>query len=231
MFCNLFSARRFRSPDAYRSRRLELEALEDRVAPAAAVGPAPFPATIGILPSFQPSSFASFSATMPSAGNSGFPSFVNTSPTFQTTGFAFFPGSSPSFGSTGFSATGISLPFGFSTAGGTNAFAGSAATANQLPQIEQEIGTLFQLAAAQNPAQATSLVLDEFFLAIETFTVFRSQAQGIFNPTFQDLPARENAINQNPLEQTQLGRQLGSLVFETTASLLAVGSPGAGVGV
>jgi hypothetical protein len=231
MFRNLFAARRFRSPDAYRSRRLELEALEDRVAPASGGGPAPFPAPIGILPNFQPTSFASFSATMPSAGNSGFPSFVNTSPTFQTTGFAPFSGNSPSFGSSGFSVPGFSLPFGSSTAVATNGSAGSAATLNQLNQMEQMIGQLFQLATAQNPQQAANLVLDEFFLAIETFTVFRSQAQGTFNPTFQDLPARENAINQNPVEQTQVGRLLGSLVFETTATLLAAGSPGAGVGV
>jgi hypothetical protein len=101
----------------------------------------------------------------------------------------------------------------------------------QLNQLQQEIATLYQLAAAQNAQQATNLVLDEFFLAIETFLVFRSQAQSVFNPTFQDLPARENAINQNPLEKTPLGQQLGSLVFETTASLLALSSGQGGVGV
>jgi hypothetical protein len=120
---------------------------------------------------------------------------------------------------------------GFSPTSGVTGTSAGAGTTNQFAQLEQTIGLLFQMASAQNPALARSLVFDEIFLAVDTLTVFLSQEHGIFNPSFQDLPARENAINQNPLELTPVGRLLGSMVFEATAELLASTQPGAGVAV
>jgi hypothetical protein len=87
------------------------------------------------------------------------------------------------------------------------------------------------MVASQNGPAATSPVINEVILAIETVTFFRGQEQGIFSPIFQDLPARENAINQNPLELTPVGRLLGSTVFEATADLIASTQSGAGTAV
>jgi hypothetical protein len=212
MFRKLFVSRPFHSPVVHQSLRPELESLEDRLAPVF-LSTGPFPDDLmGNLQTNGPTSF-------------------NPNP----------PGSSSLVGSTGSMTAGFLIPVSSTSAGfslspqatdaASNASAGVSNAASQLAQLEQTIGTLFQMAAAQNAPAATSLVIDEFFLAIDTFLFFRSQAQGIFNPSFQDLPAHENAINQNPLELTPVGQLLGSEVFEATAELIASTQPGAGVGV
>jgi hypothetical protein len=181
---------------------LELESLEDRIAPVVFGGTGSFADDLmGNLPTFS-----------------------------RTTFTPSFPGTIPSFGTAGFFAAGGSLT-GLNSAAATNASSAGVGTTNQLAQLEQMIVPLYQLAAAQNAPAATSLVIDEVFLALDTFTVFMSQEHGIFSPTFQDLPARENSINANPLQQTPIGRLLGSAVFEATANLLATRLPGAGVAV
>jgi hypothetical protein len=191
MFRRLFAARSSRPLAPSCSRQLEVEALEDRLAPAF-ISTGPFPDDL--------------------MGN------LSTSGPNPTPSFA---GSTPSFTTAGFQAPLSSTAVGFAPAPLVPGTSVSAGAASQLPQLEQEIGILFQMAAAQNASLASSLVFDEFFLAIDTFVVFLSEEHGIINPSFQGLPARENAINQNPLELTPVGRLLGSTVFEVTADLLA----------
>jgi hypothetical protein len=223
MFRKLFAARPSHSPVLHHSSRPELESLEDRLAPVF-FSTGPFPDDLmGNLQTTGPSSFPAFPA-----------------------------GTSVSLGSTGFSSAGFLMPFssasagfslgtqatsaGFSLAPQTTGVSGGASTgtasaANQLAQLQQMIGPLFQMAAAQNAPAAVSLVIDEVFLAIDTNAFFQSEARGVFSPAFQSLPARENAINQNPLELTPVGRLLGSMVFEATADLIASTQPGAGTAV
>jgi hypothetical protein len=212
MFRKLFAARPSRSPVVHRSARPELEVLEDRVTPVF-FSTGPFPDDLmGNLQTTGPRSFAPFPS-----------------------------GIAVAFASTGTTSAGFSIPFGSASAGfsgtptGTGPFGGAPSgplsTSNRLAQLQQAIGPLFQMAAAQNAPAATSLVINEVILAVETFTFFRSQDRGVFSPIFQDLPARENAINQNPLELTPVGRLLGSTVFEATAILIASTQPGAGVAV
>ncbi len=211
MFCKLLAARSSRPVTPSSSCRLELEALEDRLAPVF-ISTGPFPDDLM-------GNLSTSGATPP-------PSFAGSAPSFTTAGF-LVPLSSTAAGFSPSAVTaGAQVPFsstaaGFTPALGVSGTSASAGAANQLPQLEQEISTLFQMAAAQNTSLATNLVFDELFLAIDTFVVFLSEEHGIINPTFQDLPARENAINQNPLELTPVGRLLGSTVFEATADLLA----------
>jgi hypothetical protein len=167
------------------------------------------------------------------SGASQFPSFASGSaPSFGLSS----QGNSLSLGGNGFSTAGFMVPTnssaaGFSPTSGVTGTTAGAGTTSQFAQLTQEIAILFRLASAQNPTMARNLVFDEIFLAVDTFTVFLSQEHGIFSPSFQNLPARENAINQNPLELTPVGSLLGSMVFEATAELLASTQPGAGVAV
>jgi hypothetical protein len=205
VFRKFFAARSSRPLESKRSRRLELEVLEDRLTPATFTT-GPFPADLmGNLPTSGPINFAPV------------------------------PASTPTFATTGFTTAGFQVPFsstsaGFAPTGSANTTA-VANTQSQLTQLEQAIGTLFPIAAARNGPAATSLVIDEVFLAVDTFSFFLSQEHSVFSPSFQDLPAHENAINRNPLELTSIGRELGSMVFQATADLLALNSSHAGVGV
>jgi hypothetical protein len=212
MFRKLFAARPCHSPVIERSFRPELESLENRLAPAF-VGAGSFPDDL-----------------------------MGNLPTTGPTGLAPIPsGTSASFGFTGSTTAGFLMPFGSASAGSSltpvatsitsGTPSGPLSTSNQLAQLQQSIGPLFQMAAAQNSAAATSLVINEFLLAVETFTFFQSEEHGVFSPNFQDLPARENAINQNPLLLTPVGRLLGVTVFEATADLIASTQNGAGTAV
>ncbi len=273
MFRKLFPALRSRSQVVHYFHRPELEALEDRFAPAF-VNTGPFPDDLmgnlqttgptspSFFPGSAPTTFGLSSTSPNSPGTSSFMGFNGfTTAGFQvplgstSTAFSLSPfgtglsagvpfnglntfGGTTAFAGTSFNGlntVGSTNPFaglnGLNSVGGTNAVAGATSSASQLTQLEQSIQALFQMAAAQNSSAATSLVINEFFLAIETNTFFRSQELGGFSPAFQDLPARENAINQNPLELTPVGRLLGSMVFEATADLIASTQSGAGTAI
>ena len=78
------------------------------------------------------------------------------------------------------------------------------------------------MAASQNPQQATSLVIDEFMVGMDSVLATVGGSAGMNNSALQaNLTANENSINQNPLSQTPDGQLLGSLVYDLTVMQLS----------
>ncbi len=90
-------------------------------------------------------------------------------------------------------------------------------------QLEQLTAVLYQMAASQNPQAANALVMDEAFQAADSFIENVGRDLGMNFNMQGNISAYQNAINQNPLEHTQVGQMLGSLVYDLTYFSLANG--------
>lgn len=89
--------------------------------------------------------------------------------------------------------------------------------------MQQLTAALYQMAASQNPQEANALVMDEIFQAADTFIENVGKEAGMNFNTQGNISAYQNAINQDPLEHSQVGQMLGSLVYDLTYYTLATG--------
>lgn len=197
MFRKLFAARSSRPLAPHPSRRLELESLEDRLAPATLGGlltnPLSYSGNLGPSPALALGSLGS-SLEGYSVGALGVGTLSGVPP-------------SGAYGS---------------TAGAAASTTSIAAAASQLAFVESVIGSLYQMASVQNPQLAASLAVDVFYQAIDIFALSQSAFEGIPNTTLADsLAGYQNAIALNPLAYTPVGALLGTLVYDTTLYLLA----------
>jgi hypothetical protein len=110
--------------------------------------------------------------------------------------------------------------------GGGGGGGGGGAASSPVGQVEQVIGALYKMAASQNPQQANSLVMDEIFQAVDTFIDNVGKEMGMNFNRQGSASADQNAINHNPLEHSQVGQMLGSLVYDLTYYMLATGQTG-----
>lgn len=115
--------------------------------------------------------------------------------------------------------------FGGAASAGNNGGGGGGAS-NPVGQVEQVIGALYSMAASQSPQQANTLVMDEMFQALDTFIDNVGKEVGMNFNLQGNIAAYQNAINQNPLEHSQVGQMLGSLVSDLTSYLLDTGQAG-----
>jgi hypothetical protein len=114
--------------------------------------------------------------------------------------------------------------FGGSASAGVNG--GGGAAASPLGQMQQLTAALYQMAASQNPQEANALVMDEVFQAMDTFIDNVGKELGMNFNNQGNISAYQNAINQNPLEHSQVGQMLGSLVSDLTYYMLATSQAG-----
>lgn len=219
MLRKLFSARSPRPSTQTSSVRPRLEALEDRLVPDATVPQPDFgsptssidmtqatPTEDGyfgqqtLLPfGLPPSGYTLYSLGAEPVG--GYVA-VPGQPASSTTGGGF--GGAVSAGNSG----------------------GGGAASNPVGQVEQVIGALYQMAASQNSQQANTLVMDEMFQALDTYIDNVGKDVGMNFNLQGNISAYQNAINQNPLEHSQVGQMLGSLVSDLTSYLLDTGQAG-----
>jgi hypothetical protein len=220
MLHNWFAVRSSGSLDSKRFRRLELEALEDRMPPALLVGGAPSgpyvtggsfqatPGTANFIPQGSPM-FDSYAAEYPTY----FRGYYYSSDAYTLT----VPGA-------GTSASSSSSPLGPGAAPG--GISSNPASAMQLlGQMQQLVGTLSALVAAQtgNPSQVLNLAVDEFFAVVDASALAQAQAAGMNTSAIQsDLAARQTAIQNNPVDQTPIGQLLGTAVHDTALYTLAI---------
>jgi hypothetical protein len=99
----------------------------------------------------------------------------------------------------------------------------SCAPSSPVDQVQQMIGALYQMAASQNPQEANALVMDEIFQAVDTFIDTVGKELGMNFNMQGSIAAYQNAINHNPLEHSQIGQILGSLVSDLTYYMLETG--------
>lgn len=222
MLRKLFAARPLSRPSpAARSCPPQLEALEDRLAPAP-VGqlPPPPPSYPSNQPPFGPSA-------TPTTISNGVPGFQGVFPTTSIGPFGLFPGSFALVALEGGA-------LGGSQAAPQGVGGGNGGAANSLAPLQQLAVNLYQLAAQQNVQQANSLVIDEFFQATDAFVLSSAQNMGLSNPGLQaDISAHQTAVGQNPLSQSLVGQVLGPLVYDLTLYLYVSGQgapPAGGVG-
>jgi hypothetical protein len=72
----------------------------------------------------------------------------------------------------------------------------------------------YNLAAQQNAPQTNALVFNEFMLAASAYFSTVLPLSGTTSAAFQTYGnSLQDAINQNPMEQTQLGQWTGTLAF------------------
>ncbi len=100
---------------------------------------------------------------------------------------------------------------------------GGGGAASPMGQAQQLAAALYQMAASQNPQEANALVMDEMNQAVDTFIDNVGKEVGMSFNMQGNISANQNAINQNPLEHTQVGQMLGSLVYDLTYLSLANG--------
>lgn len=229
MLRKLFSVRSSRPSTAISSIRPKLEALEDRFAPAATIMQPDYgspTSSIDTTPQtpMQDSLFAQQTLLAYGLPPSGYALYslggapvggyvaVPGQPVSNTTGGGF--GGSASAGANG-------VGGGASGGGG-----GGGTAANPVGQVQQMIDSLYKVAALQDPQQANSLVLDEFFQAVDTYIDSVGKQLGINTNMQGNISAYQNAINQNPLDHGQVGQMLGSLVYDLTYYLLETGQAG-----
>jgi hypothetical protein len=79
------------------------------------------------------------------------------------------------------------------------------------------------MAASQNPQEANALVTDEIFQAVDTFIDNVGKELGMNFNMQGNIAAYQNAINNNPLEHSQVGQMLGSLVYDLSYYMLDSG--------
>lgn len=226
MFRKLFAARSSRLPAPNCSRRLELEALEDRITPTSAIAGVPPGLAPGGSFSYGPSSSVVATQAYPTSYPEILGAFGYSPEAFAlaTLGVGLPVGLSP-YSTTSANVAQVTSASSASTGGST------AGAGNQLAQLEQVIGTLAQIAATQNnPQQVLNLAIDEFFQAADTFALLQSQSQGVSNASVGSLQsylaAHETAIAQNPVDHTPVGQMLGTLVYDATVYMLAANQSG-----
>lgn len=192
-----------------RSFRPQLEALEERVTPDASMFPGTTPTYGPSVPSY------STSATPDSEGSFAFNSLI---------AFGLPPSSYALYALGGAPVSGyVAVPYQQANVSNNGGLGGGGGVGNPVGQLESLIGNLYQMAATQNPQQASSLVSDEFFRAVATDANHVGQSLGMDNFMQGSITAYQNAINQNPLEQSQVGQALGALVFDLTYYLYSTG--------
>lgn len=203
-----------------RSFRPRLEDLEERVVPDDTMFPGTTPTYGPSVPAYStsdtPSSEGSFAANSLQAF--GLPPSAYALYALggaPVSGYAAVPGQTVSSSSGG----------GFGGFGGGGGGGGGGA-ANVLGQVEQLTGALYLSAETQNPQAARSLVADEIFRGLDSYISQVGQSMGMNNLMQGNIAAYQNAINQNPLEQTQVGQLLGSLVYDLTVYNLSTGQAG-----
>lgn len=214
-----FKNRPSRTNTQVRSFRPRLEDLEERVVPDGSMFP-------GTTPTYGPSVPAnSTSDTSSSEGGFAFNSLLafGLPPSAYTlyalggapvSGYVAVPGQPVSSSSGG----------GFGGIGGGGL--GGGGSANILGGVEKLTGTLYLLAATQNSQAANSLVADEIFRGLDSYADQVGQSMGINSLMQGNIAAHQNAINQNPLTQTEVGQLLGSLVYDLTVYNLSTGQAG-----
>lgn len=95
--------------------------------------------------------------------------------------------------------------------------------------ITQTFQTNLVLSAQQNFGAAVSLVLDEFQLAAATYLTLAGGPLAAQNPTLAaDMHGLQSAIQQNPLEASANGAQLGSMAFNMTLQNILASQSGQG---
>lgn len=216
MLRKFFADRTSQMQNRTRSFRPQLEALEERVTPDAGMFP-------GTTPTYGPSvPAASTSATPDSQGSFAFNSLI---------AFGLPPSSYALYALGGAPVSGyVAVPYQQANASNSGNVGlgggGIGGAGNLIGRLEGLVGALYQIAAAQNFQQANSLVSDEFFRALTTYANHQAQSLGINNLMQGSVDAYQNAINQNPLEHSEVGQFLGALVYDLTFYLYSTGQAG-----
>jgi hypothetical protein len=223
MLRKLFSARSPRPSTQNISIRPRLEALEDRVVPDGTIQQPDFGSPTSSIDMTQtaPTQDGYFGQQtllpfgLPPSGYSLYA--LGAEP---VGGYLAVPGQ-PASSTTGGG-------FGGAASAGNNGGGGGGggAASNPVGQVEQVIGTLYQMAASQNSQQANTLVMDEMFQTLDTYIDNVGKELGMNFNLQGNISAYQNAINQNPLEHSQVGQLLGSLVDDLTYYMLATGQTG-----
>jgi len=224
MLRKLLSARSSHPSTPSNSVRPRLEALEDRFAPAATMAQPDFGSPTSSIDMTQETPFGDYSyfgqQTLLPFGlpPSGYTLYsLGGAP---VGGYVAVPGQTVSnttgggFGGAASAGT---------TSGGGGGGGGSGGAASPMSQAQQLTVALYQMAASQNPQAANALVMDEMFQALDTFIDNVGKEVGTNFNMQGNISAFQNAINQNPLEHTQVGQMLGSLVYDLTYLSLANG--------
>lgn len=217
MLRKLFSTCSSRPSTSSNSFRPRLEALEDRFAPAATIMQPDYGSPTSSIDTTQTTPFDDYSyfgqQTLLPFGlpPSGYGLYsLGGAP---VGGYVALPGQ-PVSNTTGGG-------FGGAASAGTSGGGGNAA--GPMGQLEQLTAALYQMAASQNPQAANALVMDEAFQAVDTVIENVGKELGANFNMQGNISAYQNAINQNPLEHSQVGQMLGSLVYDLTYFSLANG--------
>jgi hypothetical protein len=226
MLPKLFAVRSSGSLGSRPCRRLELEALEDRVSPALMVGGAPAgPYVVG-------GAFGALPGTSMTVVPQGSPLGYGEATDYPTY-YRSFEYSSDAYIvsvlTTGSTASPSPSNLGQSAAAGsissspTTAF--SAGLLQLLGQLEQLVGTLSAISVAQthNPSQTFNLAVDKFFAAVDTFALAQAQGMGMNTSAIHsDLTGRLAAIQNNPVDHMPIGQLLGTAVSDTALCMFAI---------
>lgn len=207
-----FFADRSSQPQARtHSFRPQLEVLEERVTPDAGMFP-------GTTPTYGPTvPTVSSAATPDSQGSFAFNSLI---------AFGLPPSAYALYALGGAPVSGyVAVPFQQANASnsGGGLGGGGGSVGNLIGHLESLAGSLYQIAATQNLQQANSLVSDEFFRALTSYANHVGQSLGMNNLMQGSMNAYQNAVNQNPLDQTGAGQLLGALVYDLTFYLYSSG--------
>ncbi len=203
--------------------RPRLEALEDRFAPAATMTQPDFGSPTSSIDMTQDTPFNDYSyfgqQTLLPFGlpPSGYGLYsLGGAP---VGGYAALPGQ-PVSNTTGGGFGGAASA---GTTNGSGGGGGGGGAPSPMNQAQQLTVALYQMAASQNPQAANALVMDEMFQALDTFIDNVGKEAGMNFNMQGNISAFQNAINQNPLEHTQVGQMLGSLVYDLTSLSLSNG--------